>query len=748
MKRIVIALLLAATLSAQTIEEKRQGLAEAASGLKAETYRELCLVNQELDDYRETLRVLHVEAEALLEEGASEAEYEALVASIKEVKQEIAWIEEAWREVACEESKEEAYALWHQPWSSLEQIIIDYGSNDYVYLIPPEVGGIRLSISSNLPVPRESWDEMLRAIFINNGIGVRQLNPYLRQLYVIEQEPMDAAYVTSERRALDTYPRDGRICFVLAPNAPDASGVAKMLARFVNQRKTTIRQVGRQLFLLGTVEAVSELLKIYDFIEASAVEKEYSMIPLSKISAKEMEAVLHTYFGGHGAEETPALKVLALDASQIFLSGPAEEIRQAKQIIEEVQGQIDDPRQMTVYTYVARHSDATELATALSGVYNLLQSNPQANPKEILEVKGKESKEDENVAVKSAMVTTKRPKKKSEKAEVAGNFVVYPKTGTIIMVVEQELLPKLKTLLQQLDIPKRMVKIDVLFFERKTEERSRFGLDLLRIGSRANNQSNRAGGGFEHGGGSGILQFFVERVARSALPAYDIAYSFLLGQEDIRINANPSVTTLNHVPATVQLVEEISIETGACLDPKFKGAAQSYARQQYGITMTLTPSITTAWEGTAGDHPVSYITLDTDVLFDTPKASKDDRPPVIRRRIKNEVRVRDGETVVLGGLRSRMREDQSDQPLPFISELPGIGKLVSSSHSRDNEDDMYIFITPHIIEDPVAELRRMRTEELGKRQGDIPEFLDKLGEARDEEKRELFARSLHAVLGR
>lgn len=740
MKHLFYALLLSTTLFAQTIEEKRQGLAEAASGLKAETYRELCHVNEELIEYHATLRVLYAEAEALLEDEACDAEYEALIASIREVKQEIAWVEEAWREVATEESKGDAYALWHQPWTSLEQIIIDYGSTDYVYLIPPEVGGIRLSISSNLPVPRESWNEMLCAILTNNGIGIRQLNPYLRQLYVLEQEPLSAAYVTSERRELDSYPREGRVCFVLAPAAPDSGNVAKMLEKFVNPHKTHLQQVGRHLFLLGTVESVSELLKIYDFVEASAVEKEYSMAPLTKISAKEMETVLHAYFG-----EEPTLKVLAMDANQIFLSGPPEEIRHAKQIIEDVQGQIDDPRQMTVYTYVARHSDATELATALSGVYNLLQNNPQANPTDLVRVKKKPKKESK-LAVTSQAVTSKRPDKKSQSAEVSGNFVVYPKTGTIIMVVEQELLPKLKTLLHQLDIPKRMVKIDVLFFERKTEDRSRFGLDVLRIGSSANNSANRAGAGFDHNQGNGILQFFIERVARSALPAYDIAYSFLLSQEDIRINANPSVTTLNHVPATVQLVEEISIDTGASLDPKYKDR-RSFARQQYGITMTLTPSITTAWEGAAGDHPVSYITLDADVLFDTPKASKDNRPPVIRRRIKNEVRVRDGETIVLGGLRSRMREDQSDQPLPFISELPGIGKLISSSRSRDNEDDMYIFITPHIIEDPVAEIRRMRTEDLGKRQGDIPEFLDKLGEARDGEKKELFARSLNAILG-
>ena len=70
-----------------------------------------------------------------------------------------------------------------------------------------------------------------------------------------------------------------------------------------------------------------------------------------------------------------------------------------------------------------------------------------------------------------------------------------------------------------------------------------------------------------------------------------------------------------------------------------------------------------------------YVTLETDITFDTEQPSGSvSQPNVIRRHIENEVQVVDGETVVLGGLRSKVSKDCRES-LPFIGELPGIGKF-------------------------------------------------------------------------
>ncbi|HEY4255424.1 MAG TPA: type II secretion system protein GspD, partial [Chlamydiales bacterium] len=116
-------------------------------------------------------------------------------------------------------------------------------------------------------------------------------------------------------------------------------------------------------------------------------------------------------------------------------------------------------------------------------------------------------------------------------------------------------------------------------------------------------------------------------------------------------------------------------------------------------------------------------------------------PPVIRRHVENEVCVADGETVILGGLRRKIEED-SREKIPFLGDLPGIGKLFSSTKVTDTNTEMFIFITPRIIRDPVDSLRQVRQAEYQKRPGDIPEFLEQLDEAKAKVRKRLFQNSL------
>ena len=133
--------------------------------------------------------------------------------------------------------------------------------------------------------------------------------------------------------------------------------------------------------------------------------------------------------------------------------------------------------------------------------------------------------------------------------------------------------------------------------------------------------------------------------------------------------------------------------------------------------------------------------MQTNIEFDTTRISFNDRPPVTRRHIENEVCIPDGETVILGGLRSKMEHDSRDK-IPFLGDLPGIGKLFGAAKQTDINTEMFIFITPKIIKDPVDDLRRIRQSEYQKRAGDIPEFLACLDEAKNQERKKIFSNSL------
>jgi general secretion pathway protein D len=65
----------------------------------------------------------------------------------------------------------------------------------------------------------------------------------------------------------------------------------------------------------------------------------------------------------------------------------------------------------------------------------------------------------------------------------------------------------------------------------------------------------------------------------------------------------------------------------------------------------------------------------------------------------------------------------------------------------NNNTEMFIFITPTLILDPDEQLIKIRNEEVMKRPGDIPEYLQRLANSMDKERKKYFRNSFKALFG-
>jgi general secretion pathway protein D len=762
MKRPILFLLIVRCLMAscfgQTIQEKKESFYRQEGELSQETRQQLASVNELLSEKKLQLKDLHLKAAELYHSQADISEFQLLLEEMNAIKEEIFEIEEMWRDETATALQTESYALWHQPDTSLLQLVMDYGAQEYVYLVPPEIGAIRLSVNSNLPIPRESWAECLELILEGQGVGIRTLNPYLRELYFLRHDLTGLKCITSDPRELDVLPSHARICFVFSPECADPRSVLQFMQRFSNPMTTSIHIISGEIFIVSHVEAIRELIKLHDFVKTGSRGQDYQLVKLSKLDAKEVEMILNSSFhyntqtGGkksmHDDEESTLL-VLPLTSLQqsLFLLGTRDEVTKALKLIRDIESQVEDPLEKTVFWYTVKHSEAEELAQVLAKVYDLLTGvsikNGKAESARISKI-AEEAKS--SLVVKPTHIEPDMGHTSHKTSDGQNNFIVDAKTGSIIMVVEQEALPKIKELLKRLDVPKKMVQIEVLLFEKKISNQSKFGLNLLRLGSGAKPENSNKTGVSWNLVDSGILNFLISRTKGSVIPAYDLAYHFLMGQEDVQINASPSVTTVNQTPATIAIVEEISINTGSTEEKHEK--KHSFSRAQYGITIQITPTINGGEDSDNLDgNETSYVTLDTDITFDTTKKSINDRPDVTRRHVKNHVRIADGQTVIIGGLRRKNTQDNKDS-IPFLGEIPGIGKLFSTTDISDDSTEMFMFITPKIICDPLEDAERIRKEDLIKRPGDIPEFLQELVDARSRERKKVFERGLTALFGK
>lgn len=746
------------SLEANSISDKKKSFEqrenESISGLNDQ----LAFVNEDLWENRQHLEKLYQRASELYRIGAEEATYCQLLEQINEIRASIETIESQWREESASAMPNDAYALWHQPDTNLLQLVMDYGAQDYVYYVPPEIGMIRVSINSNLPIPRESWESMLELILAQNGVGSRQLNPYLRELYLVRQDPSGLKHITNRVKDLDILSGQDRICFMLSTQGPDPRNILQFLQKFSNPITTNLQIICGDIFIVSTVDTIKELLKLYEFVNTSQVQQDYQLVTLSKVNAKEMGAILTSAFPPFVTENpyqegSSSLRVIPLSelSRALFLCGSKEEVSKALRMVKDIESQIEDPREKTVFWYTAKHSEAEELAQVLAKVYDLLcatssptkDAAPGAAPT-FANVADTQKDDPSTYIVTPTLIEPTTSKKSHRTADGQNNFIVDAKTGSIIMVVEQDALPKIKDLLRKLDVPKKMVQIEVLLFEKKITNRSSFGLNLLRIGAAASDTLKTGLTWFAGGPSAGILEFLFSRKAESGIPAYDLAYNFMLGQEDVKITASPSITTVNQTPARIAIVEEISINTGAELDNSGDIIKDAFSRAQYGIVIQITPTINI---GESNEDGLAFITLDTDINFDTTEKKSNDRPEVTRRNIKNHVRIADGQTVILGGLRRKSTSDSKDS-IPFLGEIPGLGKLFSSSGTADSSTEMFIFLTPKIIYDPIEDVERIKYEELCKRPGDLPELLHEILEAKSCERKRLFEGSLTALFGR
>ncbi|HSX13435.1 MAG TPA: hypothetical protein VLE96_03335 [Chlamydiales bacterium] len=736
--------------------------------------------NRLLNSLRAEMRQKYEQALAITQTD-DDLPYKNLLASVRSLKNQIQTLEEQWRKNAVAENSqsEEPYALWDMGETTLSQLVMEYGANDYLYVIPQELSAVKISLFSSVSLPRESWSEMIEMILAQNGVGVKRINAFAKQLYVLKLDPCAVEGIVSREEDLALFANHSRLFFVFSPPPEQLKSLHAFFERFSDPKQTTIQAIGSKVVVISTRETVEKLLGLYKAVWEKEQGKVVRLIRSSKIIPQEAEKVLKAFFTDNAAKGRPNFSPVGADELAILslpqglvLVGENDTVCRGEKIIADLEAQLDDPGEKVIYWYSCKHSNPEDIAAVLEKVYDSLMCSGFEKKSETVIV----PPQTPNGLPPAPALSTEPPPPnhctgpntifnpvlpanppfvqpgtidKTQKTGF-GNFIVDAKTTSILMVVRREELPKIKDLLKKMDVPKRMVQLEVLLVEKKLTDRREVGFDLLQFGTNASHKNENAvtfGNPPHHGHdgkelhsgqgfAKGVLSYIFSRDS-GKWPAMDIRYNFLLAQEDVHINSAPSALTTNQTPVTISVVDEISINNGSFQTQSGALLEQSYTRAQYGTTIVLTPTIHFSQDSENN----GFVTLQTNIEFDTTKISFDNRPPVTRRHIENEVCIPDGETVILGGLRSKMEQDTRDK-IPFLGDLPGIGKLFGAAKQVDVTTEMFIFITPHIIRCPEDDLCGIRQREYQKRAGDIPEFLACLDEAKTQERRRMFNNSL------
>jgi type IV pilus assembly protein PilQ len=80
-------------------------------------------------------------------------------------------------------------------------------------------------------------------------------------------------------------------------------------------------------------------------------------------------------------------------------------------------------------------------------------------------------------------------------------------------------------------------------------------------------------------------------------------------------------------------------------------------------------------------------------------------PSIAKNEVNAKVLVSDGETIVIGGVFSNTQTKSVDK-VPFLGDLPYLGRLFRRDLVQDNKEELLIFLTPRIMNNQAIAVNR------------------------------------------
>lgn len=244
--------------------------------------------------------------------------------------------------------------------------------------------------------------------------------------------------------------------------------------------------------------------------------------------------------------------------------------------------------------------------------------------------------------------------------------------NSLVLMGNENEYSMVKDVLSELDIPQKQV-----MFEAEVVEISKS--DLKHLGVRWEWGNFPASLGNEMVG-------VIPVGPQGSSTNYRASIDAMVNTENAKILANPRVATLDGQTARILIGDRLPVET-KYLENGVQQIAVNYI--DVGIKLEVTP-----WVNEDG-----IITTKLLPEVSTNIATAGNNPSIRTRQAETTLRVKNGETIVIGGL--IQREDRKNvTKVPLLGDIPLIGNLFKSTNIEKRETELMIFITPKILDGP------------------------------------------------
>ena len=307
-----------------------------------------------------------------------------------------------------------------------------------------------------------------------------------------------------------------------------------------------------------------------------------------------------------------------------------------------------------------------------------------------------------------------------------GKVIADKRSNSLIIMDVPSQFPIVEDLLARLDIRTPQVRIEVEVLETTTKLIESLGVNWedgifgIYTGPSHNTifpMNNSLGRNNSSGEGIKTPGLFDMTSTKGTITA-------LMNNTDTKILARPQVMTMNNETAKIELSsKEKASKTTTTSAVGTSGATtgDTYEEADTGVVLEVTPQISRD----------GYITMNLKPSFTELELSRFVNAYDTRKRAtETTVMIKDGETVVIGGL-IKAKNEHGLKKVPFLGDIPFLGSAFRYKSKNDEDRELIIFITPTIVKDVSYALGNVSEREQEKpkavREKEVNSILDLFG---------------------
>lgn len=282
--------------------------------------------------------------------------------------------------------------------------------------------------------------------------------------------------------------------------------------------------------------------------------------------------------------------------------------------------------------------------------------------------------------------------------ELTARIIADDVNNALVIMAKPAVWRMIGEALRKLDVVPLQVMIEATITEVTLNDDLRYGVQSF----------------FTKGASAATLSTLASGVVSSTFPGFSYVYDqgniraildALDSITDIRVVSSPQVLVLDNRTAELQVGDQVPVTTQQSVsnvDPDAP-TVNSVEFRETGVVLRVTPRVNAS----------GVVNLEIEQEESTAVATTSsgiDSPTIQQRKLKSTVVVNSGETVALGGL---IRDTQTDSisGIPFLSSIPILGNLFSTTSETGRRTELLVLITPRVIrnqEDARAVTRDLR----------------------------------------